>query len=111
VAYDAELADRIREMLLFDPDVHEKRMFGGLSFLIGGHIALAVSGNGGLLMRAEPEEHRQLLREPHVGPAIMGGREMRGWLRVDEEGVLEDDDLRHWVQTGVALARALPPAQ
>jgi len=109
VAYDAQLADRIRELLLFDPDVAEKRMFGGLSFLINGHIAVAVSGRGGLLMRAEREQREQLLAMPYVEPWMMRGRELEDWVRVGEEAVAEDADLRWWVGAGVGLARALPP--
>jgi TfoX/Sxy family transcriptional regulator of competence genes len=110
VAYDVELADRIRELLLFSPDVSEKRMFGGVSFLIGGHIAVAVSGSGGLLLRAQGDEWEELLAQPHVGPFVMRGRELRGRLRVSEDAVTEDEDLKHWVETGVDLARALPPS-
>ena len=109
MAYDAQLADRIRELLLFDPDVAEKRMFGGLSFLINGHIAVAVSGRGGLLMRAEREQREQLLAMPYVEPWMMRGRELEDWVRVGEEAVAEDADLRWWVGAGVDLARALPP--
>jgi len=108
--YDEQLADRIRELLLFEPDAAETRMFGGLSFLVGGHIAVAVSRDGGLLMRAESEQRERLLQQPHVRPAVMGSREMRGWVRIDEDGVITDEALRHWVETGVALARAVPPA-
>ena len=103
------LADRVRALLLFEPDVAERRMFGGVCFLIGGHIAVAVSGNDGLLMRAEPGEYEQVLALPHVAPFVNAGREMRGWVRVGEEAVVEDDDLARWVSTGVDLARALPP--
>jgi TfoX/Sxy family transcriptional regulator of competence genes len=110
VAYDVELADRVRELLLFDPAVSEKRMFGGVAFLIGGHIAVAVSSSGGLLMRAEDDEWEALLAQPHVGPFVMRGRELRGWVRVSEEAVTEDEDLKRWVETGADLARALPPA-
>jgi hypothetical protein len=109
VAYDAELADRIRELLLFDPDVTEKRMFGGLAFLIGGHIAVAVSTSGGLLMRADRDERAQLLLEPHVEPWVMRGKELQDWVRVGEDAVADDAELKRWVQTGAGLARALPP--
>lgn len=109
MAYDELLADRIREFLLFEPDVAEKRMFGGLSFLVNGHIAVAVSGRGGLLMRAEREEREQLLAMPHVEPWVMRGRELEDWVRVGEEAVTEDVDLRWWVEAGVDLARALAP--
>ena len=107
--YDELLADRIRELLLFEPDVTEKRMFGGLSFLINGHIAVAVSRSGGLLMRAERDEREQLLARPYVEPWVMRGKELEDWVRVGEEAVTEDADLRWWVATGADLARALPP--
>jgi TfoX/Sxy family transcriptional regulator of competence genes len=110
VAYDAELADRIRELLVFEPDVVEKRMFGGLAFLIGGHIAVAVSGSGGLLMRAEHDETDALLTQPHVEPFLMRGRAMSGWVRVGEEAVADDDELKRWVEAGAGYARSLPPS-
>jgi hypothetical protein len=109
MAYDEELADRIRELLLLEPDVVEKRMFGGLAFLIGGHIAVGVSGGGGLLMHVESEDTEALLSEPHVEPFVMRGRAMNGWVRVDAEGVAEDAELRAWVESGVGHARSLPP--
>ena len=109
MAYDLELADRIRELLPFDHDVVEKQMFGGLAFLIGGHIAVAVSGSGGLLMRCESEEWEELLAQPGVGPFEMQGRPARGWIRVEEGGVSEDEELARWVEAGVGLARSLPP--
>jgi hypothetical protein len=110
VAYDPELADRIRELLLFEPDVVEKRMFGGLAFLIGGHIAVAVSGSGGLLMRCEDGDTSELLAQPHVEPFVMRGRSMSGWVRVGEEAVGGDGELSRWVESGVGLARSLPPS-
>jgi hypothetical protein len=110
VTYDLALADRIRELLLFEPDVVETRMFGGLAFLLRGHIAVAVSGGGGLLMRAEADEWEQLLAQPGVGPFEMRGRPLRGWVRVSEDAVSADEDLQRWVETGVDLARALGPS-
>ena len=109
MAYDAELAQRVRELLTFEPDIVEKRMFGGLSFLIGGHLAVGVSGTGGLLMRSEPEETAELLTQPYVEPFVMRGRTMNGWVRVAAEGVAEDAELRRWVEAGVGYARSLPP--
>lgn len=109
MAYDEELAQRVRELLTFEPDVVEKKMFGGLSFLIGGHLAVGVSGSGGLLMRSEPDETAELLAQPYVEPFVMRGRAMNGWVRVDAEGVAEADELRRWVQAGVGYARSLPP--
>jgi hypothetical protein len=109
VPYDTALADRIRELLLLEPDVVEKKMFGGVAFLIGGHIAVGVSSGGGLLLRCEDQDWEDLLARPHVGPFVMRGRELRGWLRVAAEGVSDDQDLRAWVGQGTDMARSLPP--
>jgi hypothetical protein len=110
VAYDEELADRVRELLVFQPDVVEKRMFGGVAFLIGGHIAVGVSSSGGLMMRCEHEDTSELLVMPHVEPFVMRGKALRGWLRVGEAGVAEDEELKRWVESGVGYARSLPPS-
>ena len=109
MAYDLELAQRIRELLTFEPDIVEKQMFGGLAFLIGGHMAVAASGSGGLLMRCEPDETEALLREPHAEKFVMRGKAMSGWLRVDVEGVADDAALKRWVEVGTGFARSLPP--
>ncbi len=109
MAYDEELAQRIREMLVYEDGIVEKRMFGGLAFLLGGHIAAAVSREGGLLMRCPDDEWDQLMDDRHVHPFEMRGKATRGWLRVDAEGVAEGDELRAWVQSGVGFARSLPP--
>lgn len=109
VAYDEDLADRIRELVLAEPGVSEKRMFGGLAFLVGGHLAVSVSSRGGLLLRADPEDGDTLLGEPHVEPFEMRGRAMRGWLRITPDGVLEREQLERWVEIGLDHARALPP--
>ena len=108
VAYDEELADRIRELLATDHDVTEKKMFGGLAFLIGGNMAVAASGQGGLLLRVDPAETDELAKEPHAQPFEMRGRSMQGWLRVDPEGLGTRDELERWVARGVAYARSLP---
>jgi TfoX/Sxy family transcriptional regulator of competence genes len=107
---DNDLADRVRALLVFEPDVVEKKMFGGIAFLIGGHFAVVVSGRGGLLMRVEDDEADELLALPYVEPFVMRGRAMKHWVGVDEEGVAEDDELRRWVRSGVELARSLPPS-
>ncbi len=109
MAYDEELADRIRELVLAEPGVTEKRMFGGLAFLVGGHMAVSASGRGGLLLRVDPEDTETLLAEPHVEPFEMRGRSMRGWLRITPEGVVEREQLERWVEIGLDHARALPP--
>lgn len=109
MAYDEELADRIRDVVEGEPGLSEKKMFGGLAFLIDGHMAAAASSKGGMLLRVDPAQTESLLREPHVGRFEMGGREMDGWLRVDQEEVATDDALQHWVGLGVAYCRSLPP--
>lgn len=109
MAYDEDLANRIRELIAGDPDVTEKKMFGGLAFLIGGNMSVAASGQGGLMVRIAPEDTDALVKEPHARPFEMRGREMEGWLRVDAEGVQTTDELQPWVERGVAYARSLPP--
>jgi TfoX/Sxy family transcriptional regulator of competence genes len=111
VAYDEDLANRIREALAGEDGVTEQRMFGGLAFLIGGHMAVAASGQGGLMLRVDPAETEALLEEPHAKPFEMRGRTMDGWLRVDEAGVATPADLEPWVRRGVAYARSLPPKE
>jgi TfoX/Sxy family transcriptional regulator of competence genes len=109
VAYDEDLANRIRELVASEGDVTEKKMFGGLAFLIGGNMSVAASGQGGLMVRVDPEETDALVAKPHARPFEMRGREMRGWLRVDDEGVRTKRQLEPWVRRGVAYARSLPP--
>lgn len=107
MAYDADLANRIRE-LLADGPIDEMQMFGGLAFLIGGNMAVAVSSQGGLLVRVPREDTEKLLRHAHVSPMVMAGRETRGWLRVAPEGVKTQCQLRTWVTRGADHARSLP---
>jgi TfoX/Sxy family transcriptional regulator of competence genes len=109
MAYDEDLADRIRELIADVPDVTERKMFGGLAFLVGGNMAVAVSGQGGLMVRVDPEETDDLVAAPHAHPMEMRGRPMRGWLRVHDDGVRQPGDLEAWVRRGVAYARSLPP--
>jgi TfoX N-terminal domain len=109
VAYDEDLANRIRELLADEQGVIEKRMFGGLSFLIGGHMSVSISGRGGLLLRCDPAETEALRAKPHAGPFEMRGRVMEGWLRVGPEGVETKRQLERWVARGVGFARSLPP--
>ena len=108
MAYDEELANRIRELIAGEPDVTEKRMFGGLAFLIGGNMSVAASGQGGLMVRVDPEETDELLAKPDTRPFVMRGRETKGWLRVDDGGVRTKRQLEPWVKRGVAYARSLP---
>ncbi len=108
MAYDEDLADRIRELLADEPGIAEMRMFGGLAFLVGGNMAVAASGQGGLMVRVDPAQTDDLIEEPHAGPFVMRGRPMQGWLRVDAAGVLTNDQLEPWARRGLAYARALP---
>ena len=109
MAYDEDLADRIREFVAGEPGVTEKKMFGGLAFLVGGNMAVAASGQGGLMLRCDPHETDALLQRPHAKRFEMRGREMDGWLRVDDEGIATNEELEPWVRIGVAYARSLPP--
>jgi len=109
VAYDEDLANRIRELTAGETGVTEKKMFGGLAFLIGGNMAVAASGQGGLMVRVDPAETDELVAKPHAAPFVMRGREMQGWLRVDDEGVRTKRQLEPWVKRGVGYARSLPP--
>jgi TfoX/Sxy family transcriptional regulator of competence genes len=109
MAYDEELANRIRTEIQGVDNVTEMRMFGGLAFLVGGNMAVAASSQGGLLLRVEPEETDALAAEPHTDRFVMRGREMNGWLRVEPEGVDSDEDLSRWVDVGVRYASSLPP--
>lgn len=109
MAYDEELAERIRDVLSDQPGVAEKRMFGGLAFLIGGHMSLAASGQGGLMVRCDPEQTDALLEEPHAAPMVMRGRPMDGWLRVSSEGVPTKAELERWARHSADYVRSLPP--
>jgi TfoX/Sxy family transcriptional regulator of competence genes len=111
MAYDVELSDRVRDLVESEPGITEKRMFGGLAFLIGGTMAVAASSTGGLLVRVDPAQTEELVDEPHVGRFEMRGRAMNGWLRVDAAAVEDDDELELWVRRGVACARSLPAKQ
>jgi TfoX/Sxy family transcriptional regulator of competence genes len=108
MAYDEDLANRIRELMAGEPGVTEKKMFGGLAFLVGGNMSVAASGQGGLMVRCDPEETDALVSKPHARRFEMRGREMQGWLRVDDEGVHTKRQLEPWVRRGVAYARSLP---
>jgi hypothetical protein len=108
MAYDEELAARIRELVADEPGLAEKKMFGGLAFLIGGNMAVAASGQGGLLVRLDPEESDALVADSHARPFEMRGRLMRGWLRVDSEHVQAPNELALWVQRGTSFAGSLP---
>jgi hypothetical protein len=109
VPYDLELADRIRRLVGDVPSLAEQQMFGGLAFLIGGNMAVAASGQGGLLVRVDPAESDELVARGDARLMEMGGRTMRGWLRVDTDDVATDEALSSWVERGVAFASSLPP--
>ncbi len=109
MTYDEDLADRIRELVATEPGLSEKRMFGGLAFLINGNMAVSASGQGGLLLRVDPDETDALVAKPHAEPLVMRGRGMQGWLRVDADGVRTKRELERWVGRGVRYARELPP--
>jgi hypothetical protein len=108
MAYDEDLANRLRELTAGE-HAEEKPMFGGLAFLINGHMAVAASGRGGLMVRVPPDDTAKLLEREHVEPMVMAGRETRGWLRVSADGVKTDRQLLSWVTIGVRYAKNLPP--
>jgi TfoX/Sxy family transcriptional regulator of competence genes len=109
VAYDEDLANRIRELVSGEAGLTEKKMFGGLAFLIAGNMAVSASGKGGLLLHIDPAQTDELVGKPHAEPFVMRGRAMQGWLRVDSAGVTTERQLKRWVARGVAYARSLPP--
>jgi TfoX/Sxy family transcriptional regulator of competence genes len=108
MAYDEELAGLIRDLLADEPGVQEQKMFGGLAFLIGGNMAVAASGQGGLLVRADPEESATLVATTKARPMEMRGREMAGWLRLASDDVGTKPELAKWVEIGRSFARSLP---
>jgi len=108
VAYDEELADRIRELLAGESDLTEKKMFGGLAFLVGGNMAVGASGEGGILVRVDPEQSDSLVAKTSARPMEMRGRQMQGWLRVDSDDVRTKRELGKWVERGASYARSLP---
>ncbi len=109
MAYDEGLADRLRDVLSGEPGVSEKRMFGGLAFLVDGHLAASASSQGGMLLRVDPADTDRFVAQPAVSRFRMKGREMDGWLHVLPEAVSSEESLRDWVAHGVAYARSLPP--
>ncbi|QIV84365.1 TfoX/Sxy family protein [Mycolicibacterium frederiksbergense] len=109
MAYDEDLAERVRELVAMAAGVDERRMFGGLAFLVHGHMAVCVSGAGGLMVRVPAEDTAALLTRAHVEPMIMAGRETRGWVRVAAAGVTTKRQLQPWVTRGVEYASTLPP--
>jgi TfoX/Sxy family transcriptional regulator of competence genes len=108
MAYDTELAERIRTLVRDELDVTERKMFGGLAFLVGGNMSVSVSGRGGLMVRLDPDDAEARLDGDVVVPFEMRGRPMKGWLRVREPGYAADEDLRDWVERSLEFARSLP---
>jgi TfoX/Sxy family transcriptional regulator of competence genes len=108
VAYEEELADRIRELLDGEAGLTEQKMFGGLAFLVGGNMAVAASGQGGVLVRVDPAQSEELVATKKARLMEMGGRSMQGWLRVDSDAVRTKAQLAKWVGLGAAYARSLP---
>lgn len=109
VAYDQDLAHRIRALTGTERGVEEKPMFGGLAFLVNGRMCVAASGRGGLMVRVAPEDTGALLTREHVEPMVMAGREIRGWVHVSAEGVRTKRQLQSWLSRGVGCAKDLPP--
>jgi len=104
-----DLADHIRSAIGYQDGVTEKRMFGGVAFLVNGNMAVSASGQGGLLVRVNPDETDSVMREDGVTRVEMRGRAMDGWVRVDPSAIASDEELTRWVQVGVAYAASLPP--
>ena len=109
MAYDEKLAERVRDLLAHDAEVTERRMFGGLAFLVRGHMGVVVSRQGGLMVRAEADHADRLIATTSARPMEMRGRPMRGWVRVDAGAVARRPQLEKWVTIGVGCARARPP--
>ena len=109
MAYDEALVERIRELVAAERGIEEKRMFGGLAFLINGNMSVAVSSRGGLMVRVPRDETEKLLSREHAEPMVMAGRETRGWLRVGDDGVRTKRQLQSWVTRSVAYAKGMPP--
>ena len=109
MAYDEELANRVREHVQGEGGLTEKRMFGGLAFLINGNMAVSASSQGGLLLRVDPVQTDALVSESHAQRFTMRGRAMDGWLRIDTDALETDGALEGWIDRGVAYARSLPP--
>ena len=107
--YDADLVDRVREILASRSGIVEKRMFGGVAFMVDGHMAVGASSKGGLMLRVDPAQTEALLADPRAEPFEMRGRPMSGWLRVKIDGSVTDDDLNSWVERGLAYVGTLRP--
>ena len=109
MAYDEDLVDRLRELLADREAITEKKMLGGLAFLLAGHMSVSASRTGGLLVRIDPAETEKCLARPHATPMTMGGRAPEGWILVAAEGVRTKRQLEAWVKRSVAYVEGLPP--
>jgi hypothetical protein len=109
MAYDQELAGRIRQLIGSDPELTEKKTFGGLAFLIRGNMAIAASSGGGAMVRIDPAQSDALMATTKATLMNMRGRDMPGWLRVTSDDLRSDDQLAHWIEIGTGYARSLPP--
>jgi TfoX/Sxy family transcriptional regulator of competence genes len=109
MAYDEDLAQSLRESLAAEDAVTEKKMFGGLAFLLCGHLCVAASGRGGLLARIDPADTESALSQPHATLMEMGGRTMAGWIRIAPDGLTTHSALSAWVAQSVAFVKSLPP--
>ncbi len=109
MAYDIELADRLRDLLAAEAGTVEKRMFGGLAFLLDGHMAVCAGSQGALMVRVDPADSEALVADPQASRMVMHGRKMAGWLLVQIDAATSDEELHRWVQHGVEFVRALPP--
>jgi TfoX/Sxy family transcriptional regulator of competence genes len=108
MAYDQELANRLRELLAAEDDLSERKMFGGVGFMVAGNMAIAASGQGGILVRVDPSQSDSLVASTDAFAAVMRGRPMPGWLRVATEHLRSECQLSRWVKLGVGYARSLP---
>ena len=109
MAYDEELAERVRAEMAGEKGLTEQKMFGGIGFMVGGNMAVGVSGQGGLMIRCDPDATEALMEERGAQPFEMRNKEMKGWLRVEADAVEDDDALRTGVARGTSYARSLPP--
>ncbi len=108
MAYSEEFADRIRDLVFQRSGVVEKKMFGGIAWMIDGNMAVGLTGDDGLMIRLEPDEVEASLGRPHVGPMEMTGRRMKGFVVVSPDGTADDADLAEWIDAGASFAESLP---
>jgi len=109
MAYDENLANRVRELVSAEKTLTEQRMFGGLAMMVNGNMAVAVRGKGGLLVRLDPSASEAVLKEPGAAEMVMRGKAMPGWIVVDESACAKAGGLKRWVKRGITFARGLPP--